>query len=169
MVFRNTKLVAAGVSPIWCFETENFYSARNQRACMLRTDGKRPDGLTLIPWQNGRPIVWDATVVNTLAESYLSLYSSPAAAAESAADRKQTKHPNLPESFIFQPVAFETLGPINMSAIEFLDEVGRRLEVMSGDARERTYLYHRLSVCVQHFNAAAFRGSFGSFSPDMDT
>jgi len=34
-------------------------------------DGKRPDGLSLIPWQNGKPLAWDVTVASTLAESYV--------------------------------------------------------------------------------------------------
>src|SRR6218665_874087 len=29
-----------------------------------RTDEKRPDGLTLIPWQGGRCLLWDATVTD---------------------------------------------------------------------------------------------------------
>jgi len=29
-----------------------------------RQDGKRPDGLTLIPWHGGRSLVWDVTVVS---------------------------------------------------------------------------------------------------------
>ena len=38
---------------------------------LLRSDGKRPDGLTQIPWQAGKCMTWDVTVTNTLAESYL--------------------------------------------------------------------------------------------------
>ena len=36
-----------------------------------RQDGKRPDGLTLIPWHGGRSLVWDVTVVSPLAASYV--------------------------------------------------------------------------------------------------
>jgi hypothetical protein len=27
-------------------------------------DGKRPDGMTLVPWNKGQPLVWDVTVVD---------------------------------------------------------------------------------------------------------
>jgi hypothetical protein len=36
-----------------------------------RIDGKRPDGMTLVPWIKGQPLVWDVTVVDTLADSYV--------------------------------------------------------------------------------------------------
>ena len=80
---------------------------------MSRTDGKRPDGLTLIPWQRGKPLAWDITVVNTLADSYISADPlSQASVAEMAAERETLKYAILPTNIIFQPVAFETLGPI---------------------------------------------------------
>ena len=40
---------------------------------LTRLDGKRPDRLTLIPWQGGKSLTWDVTVVSTLADSYVSL------------------------------------------------------------------------------------------------
>merc|ERR1712012_109757 len=33
---------------------------------LVRSDLKRPDGLTLFPWSNGRCLVWDFTCVDTL-------------------------------------------------------------------------------------------------------
>ena len=34
---------------------------------LSRTDGKRPDGLTLIPWQWAKSLIWDVTVADMLA------------------------------------------------------------------------------------------------------
>jgi hypothetical protein len=36
---------------------------------LSRSDGKRPDGLTLVPWQGGKCAIWDVTVADTLANS----------------------------------------------------------------------------------------------------
>jgi hypothetical protein len=38
---------------------------------LSRDDGKRPDGMTLVPWIKGQPLVWDVTVVDTLADRYV--------------------------------------------------------------------------------------------------
>ena len=93
---------------------------------MSWTDGKRPDGLTLIPWQRGKSLAWDVTVVNTLADSYISAAPlSQASVAEMAVERKILKYANLPTNIIFQPVAFETSGPINQSGANFISEIGR--------------------------------------------
>ena len=38
---------------------------------LYRTDGKRPDGVTMIPWEMGKQLVWYVTVVDALASSRL--------------------------------------------------------------------------------------------------
>ena len=48
---------------------------------LTRLDGKRPDGLTLVPWQEGKPVTWDITVGSTLAQSYLHASGHSAAGA----------------------------------------------------------------------------------------
>ena len=63
---------------------------------LSRTDGKRPDGMTLIPWQAGRNLLWDVTVVDTLAASHLpSTSRQMGGAAESAGEKKDAKYHEL--------------------------------------------------------------------------
>ena len=88
---------------------------------LLRTDLKRPDGCSLIPWQNGKCVAWDVTAPDTLARSYLpdtSLVS--AAAAESASRKKSTKYVDISRSHLFVPIAVESLGPSNKEGVDFL-------------------------------------------------
>ena len=133
---------------------------------LLRTDGKRPDGCTLIPWQNGKCLTWDVTAPDTLATSHLACTSNMAgAAAESAARNKNTKYAELCRSYEFVPLAVETLGPINTLGKDFISELGRRLTVVSGDPRETSFLFQKLSIIAQRCNAISFRSSFVS-SPD---
>ena len=69
---------------------------------LVRVDGKRPDGLTLVPWQSGRSATWDVTVVDTLATSYITQSATNAAsAAEAAASRKTAKYSTLSHSYHF--------------------------------------------------------------------
>ena len=64
--------------------------AKKAEAGLTRRDGKRPDGLTLISWQGGKPMTWDVTVVTTLTAQYLSSSArSAGAATDLAASRKE--------------------------------------------------------------------------------
>jgi hypothetical protein len=89
---------------------------------LVRVDGKRPDGLTLVPWQSGQCATWDVTVVDMLAASYvlqsyvLQSAVNAASAAEMAASRKESKYSTLSHSYEFFPVAIETLGPLSASS-----------------------------------------------------
>jgi len=108
---------------------------------LVRDDSKCPDGSTLIPWLAGKSLARDVTIVNTVAESYISISTSPGGTAEHAAARKSAKYSSLPSSHIFQPLASETLGPINTTGITFFAELGRRLTDVSGDPRETAYQF----------------------------
>ena len=54
---------------------------------LLTSDGKRPDGATIIPRAGGKCLAWDATTPDTLAQSHLAVtaVNAGAAAAKSAA------------------------------------------------------------------------------------
>ena len=102
----------------------------------------------------------DITMVNTLAESYLSISVSPGGAVEHAAARKSAKYSSLPSSHSFKPLALEILTPVNTTGIAFLPELGHRLTSITGNLRETMYLFQRVSLAVQQYNSVAFKGTF---------
>ena len=76
---------------------------------LTREDGKRPDGATLIPWAQGKPLTRDVTVPVTFASSHLPNTSLTAcAAADKAAVSKTAKYENLRGPHLFFPVAMVT-------------------------------------------------------------
>ena len=88
---------------------------------LSRTDGKRPDGMTLIPWQAGRNLLWDVTVADTLAASHLpSTSRQMGGAAESAGEKKDAKYLELAKTYTCIPIACETLGSFNTKLSPFL-------------------------------------------------
>src|SRR6218665_865863 len=128
---------------------------------LFGSDGKRPDGATLVPWSHGRYLAWDATMAHSCAASYIDPRASlGGSAAEQAADRKTLKYAGLHSSFVFQPVAIETLGQYNRSALDFIGEIGNRTSLSTGNKRETSFLFQRLSICIQSFNLVAFKGTF---------
>ena len=141
--------------------------AQKEPSGLSRSDGKRPDGLTLIPWRAGRSLAWDVTVIDTLAESYLTTSAQvQGGAAEIAASRKVEKYQQLSQSYTFCPVAFETLGPINEAGTSFLVDLGNRIAKVTGDKRESSFLFQRLSISIQRCNALSIRGSFVQIPED---
>jgi len=71
------------------------------------------------------------------------LYIS-ASLAEMAASIKQAKYAALSGSYMFHPIALETLRPINESAALFLNDVDHRSISLSADDVEIQFLFERL-------------------------
>ena len=83
--------------------------SRLEPSDLNRLDGKRPDGVTMIPWKNGRMLVWDVTCPYTFAPSYrCHATSSAGAVATLAEERKASKYSCLVPSHSFTPVAIES-------------------------------------------------------------
>jgi len=63
--------------------------------------------------------------------------------------------------FMDHPVYIkEILGPINESAVDFLRELGPRISSKFQNERQTAYLFQRLSVTVQRYNAVILHDSF---------
>ena len=52
------------------------------------------------------------------------------------------------------------MGPLNEDARLLLSDLGRRISAASGDLREVSFLFQRISVVEQCFNAVLLHNSF---------
>ena len=131
-----------------------------------RGDGKRPDGISLYPFSQGKCLVWDATCVNSFASSHVIEASVQAGgAAKEAEQDKRRKYSKLTERFYFAPVAFETNGACGPSTRLLLKEVAAKIMSVTGDPREMDWLLQRSSIAVVRGNAASILiGAANDFS-----
>ena len=136
--------------------------SRLEPSGLQRSDGKRPDGVTMVPWRCGKLLVWDATSPDTFAPSYsLSATSEAGAVAAGAEARKRMKYICLEPVYSFVPIAVESSGVFGPQTLEFLKELGHRLSRVTGEEKSYIYLLQRLSVAVQRGNAASVLGTLG--------
>jgi len=78
-------------------------------------------------------MAWDVTVCTTVPDSYLAAASHAAGAvAEPAADMKCLKYTELSATYEFQPVAVETHGPLSVSSVSFLVDLGPDFQKILG-------------------------------------
>ena len=136
---------------------------------LYQSDGKRPDGVSVVPWKCGELLLWVATSPNTFAPSYSGIASTGAGmVAAQAEERKRIKYLHLAMNHIFTPVAIETSGVIGPGSKRFIHELGHRLEQVTGDANSLKYLLQRHYIAVQRWNSASILGSSGSTHFDAD-
>ena len=126
---------------------------------LCRADNRRPDGLTISPWSKGRPLVWDVTVWDTFAPTYLPISSAAAGSVgECAATRKRSIYSTLSSSHIVLPVAFETSGVFGSDALQFVREIATRSRYVTKNPLAYLKLCQQISVCIQNFNSACIMG-----------
>ena len=116
----------------------------------------------MIPWEMGKQLVWDVTVVDALAPSRLnqgSLCNLGTTATETEA-RKIEKYCKLIDNgYIFQPVALEKPGSLGESSEIFITRLCKRLCRSHDDQRAGSFLKQRISMALQIGNAACVLGT----------
>ena len=135
----------------------NIPSTLEPRGLCLSNDS-RPDGVTIIPWSQGRCLAWDATCHYTFAPTNLPLTCTGASLlANRAAQKKQELYSELVTSYTFMSIALETTGAFSDDALTFSPELGKHTK----EATDDPLSYHklcdsqRISVTVQKFNYIA--------------
>ena len=93
---------------------------------LYRSDEKRPDGCSILPWRCGNVLVWDATCPDTHAPSHLSAaVRGPGVVAAQAEQLKRAKYAHLDMSHNFVPFVVETsavLGKQQRTSRETLED-----------------------------------------------
>ena len=121
-----------------------------------RGDGKRPDGITITPFTNGKSLAWDATCTNTFNSTIVAACAvDPGAAARAAEQRKRNHYAAIARRYRFEPLAVETTGVLGPAISKFLAELGRRISAQTGEKRETCWLRQRISLAIVRGNAAA--------------
>ena len=99
---------------------------------IMRSDEKRPDGATVMPWKSGQTLAWDVTCPDTFAPSHMALAAREAGTVASKAEsNKLQKYALLGNSYHFVPIAIEASGVFGPKALSFRGswEDGSRLRL----------------------------------------
>ena len=129
---------------------------------LYRTDDKRLDEVTKIPWERRKQLVWDVTVVDALAPSRLNQGSlcNPGTTANEAEARKLEKYCELVDNwYIFQPLASEVQRSLGESSETFITRLCKMLCHSRDYQRVGSFLEQRISVALQIGNAACVLGT----------
>jgi len=114
---------------------------------LLRGDGKRPDGMTLVPWFGGTSMVWD--------------FACPEG-------RKCSKYEDISHIHFFNPVAVETMGAWGPEATDLIEALGWRLFEATQGQRSTFFLRQRVDIAIQRGNALSVSGTFPSKFTELD-
>ena len=128
---------------------------------LYRTDGKRQDGVTMLPWEMGKQLLWDVTVVDALAPSRLTQGSlcNPGTIATEAEARKIEEYRELLDTgYIVQPVALEVQDSLGESSEIFITRLCNLLCRSHDDQRAGSFLKQRTSMALQIGSAACVLG-----------
>ena len=103
--------------------------------------------------------MWDNTMLDTLASSYVLLSRTLGYAVSRAEILKLRKYADLETSYFVFPLTVETLGGPGPTTRTLLVTVGRFVREATGNPRASEYFLQKLSLDVQRGNAAAVLGN----------
>ena len=140
--------------------------SRLESSGLYRTDRKYPDGVTMVPWSNGRFLVWDTTCVHLLWLPLTGICQRSGWGSSTYRNWEgKENYANLDQAYQLQPIAVETCGGVGPYSMYFLCDLGRRLKSATREPNSSTYFLQRISVAFQVDNLTSVLGSL----PDIDT
>jgi len=70
-------------------------------------------------------------------------------------------------AYRFEPIAVDNLGVFSSTTVNFISEHGRRICVHTGDVRETSYRFQRISATLQRFNSLLLHNTLPVDLPDL--
>ena len=122
---------------------------------LFSSNGKRPDGCSILPWKLGKTLVWD-----TYTFSHVSVAARKAGAVAAKTEHlKSAKYATLKVSHHFVPFAVEMSGVLSQAALSLVWDIGQCLCQATGEEHSKEYPLQRIAIAVQRGNAAAVLGT----------
>ncbi len=97
---------------------------------LQRSGGKRPDGITMVPWKCGKLLPGQLCPI-----IHPKCYLGGRACCLGAEERKEAKYTSLGSLHCFTPLAIETTGVLGPKSITFVKELGGRVACVTGDQK----------------------------------
>ena len=130
---------------------------------LSRSDGKRPDGVTIASCMEDRP----HACMGCFLHRHI-CHISPStdchrgkSCAGLTEQRKRNKYESLARTNNFIPVVVETSGAFGTEALDLFAEIGRRIHAITHEAKSRAILIQQMFVALQCGNAALVLGTMG--------
>ena len=135
------------------------YDAKLEKSGLLDDSNERPGDIFVHTLQSGRPAAFDITVSSTMQSSLIHQASQEtgfvANAAEERKDRKFYEKCR-DQGIDFFPLAVETLGGWNTTAISIFKDIAKRKSYFDNSVYsiEISHILQQLSVCLQRKNVS---------------
>ena len=98
--------------------------------------------MTLTTWKNGKCLIWDVTVADTVCQTYVDQCSKKVgAAAEARENSKTSKYTDLSESYWFTPIGIETYGAWGSEGHKLVKDIGKKVMEETGEKRSTFFLF----------------------------
>ena len=130
----------------------------NEPVGLIRTNGKRPDGATLIPWVKGK---LDVTIIDTFAESRMCNTSTLAReAVNKAAAKKISQIFKRLNNTSLHSTRHGNSRTYNNLAVDVIKDIGKRTSAVTKELLVTSYLFQRMSMAIQWENVVSFTSTF---------
>ena len=118
--------------------------------------------MTLFRWAVGKQLLWDVTVVDSLAPCRINAGSvcNPGLAAAEVEEQKTDKYKDLvDDGYLFQPLVLKIQGAAGPSTEFFLSKLCKNLSICTEEPRAGSFLKQRISLAKQIANADCVLGT----------